>query len=45
MYGGQIGCFILAKIINTNEIAGGVGLRFLSENVCEMKRLFVYEKY
>lgn len=43
MYGGSEGCFIY--ILHHGELAGGVGLRRNKLGVCEMKRLFVYDKY
>jgi len=43
MYGQSKGCFLY--ILHDGEIAGGVGLRYFKEGICEMKRLFVYEDY
>jgi carbonic anhydrase len=43
MYNKPIGCFIFAMI--NGSVAGGVGVRFLAEGICEMKRLFVYDKF
>ena len=43
MYGPPHGVFLLAW--KENELAGGVGLRMLSPAVCEMKRLFVYDRF
>lgn len=43
MYGSPSGCFLLAFI--NMEFVGGVGLRKLENDVCEMKRLFVYPKF
>lgn len=43
MYAYPIGCFIYAKI--NNEIVGGVGTRRLTDDICEMKRLYIYEDY
>ena len=40
MYGPPNGLFLLAW--HRGELGGGVGLRMLEPNVCEMKRLFVY---
>jgi len=43
MYGPPDGLFLLAW--HNGELAGGVGLRKLEAKVCEMKRLFVYERF
>ena len=43
MYGPPKGVFLLA--IKEGEIAGGVGLRALENKICEMKRLFVYDRF
>ena len=43
MYGPPNGFFLLAW--HKEELAGGVGLRMLESKVCEMKRLFVYDKF
>lgn len=43
MYGLPKGCFFLAR--QNGEVAGGVGLRMLEPEVCEMKRLFVYDPF
>lgn len=43
MYGPPDGLFLLA--MSGGEPAGGVGLRSLGEGVCEMKRLFVYDRF
>lgn len=43
MYNSPFGAFIYVLI--DDNIAGGVGVRNLSDEICEMKRLFVYEKY
>ena len=43
MYNTPIGSFIYVTI--DGEIAGGVGVRKLENGICEMKRLFVYDKY
>ena len=42
MYGLPKGCYLLAAA--GGKILGGVGLREFSLDICEMKRLFVYEK-
>ncbi len=43
MYGLPSGCIILAEY--ADKIVGTVGLRFLSDGVAEMKRMFVYPQY
>lgn len=43
MYGPPNGFFLLAW--HEGELAGGVGLRMHESKVCEMKRLFVYDKF
>ena len=43
VYGPPDGLFLLAW--HNGEVAGGVGLRKFDVNICEMKRLFVYEKF
>jgi GNAT superfamily N-acetyltransferase len=43
MYGPPHGMFLLAW--HETELAGGVGLRILTPGVCEMKRLFVYDRF
>lgn len=43
MYGDSTGAFVYAKV--NGEIAGGVGVRFLEDGICEMKRLFVYDQF
>ena len=43
MYNKPTGSFIFIKV--DNEIAGGVGVRALEDGICEMKRLFVYDKF
>lgn len=43
MYASPDGLFLLAQ--EADELAGGIGLRMLSPEICEMKRLFVYEPF
>lgn len=43
MYGKPDGCFIYATV--NDEIVGGIAIRKLNAEICEMKRLFVYEKF
>ena len=43
MYGKPKGCFIYATI--NGAIAGGVAIRKLDSEICEMKRLFVYDNF
>lgn len=43
MYGPPNGLFLLAW--HGKEIAGGVGLRMIEPPVCEMKRLYVYDRF
>ncbi|MBC8460367.1 MAG: GNAT family N-acetyltransferase [Deltaproteobacteria bacterium] len=43
MYGPPNGLFLLAW--HRGELGGGVGLRMFEDNVCEMKRLFVYDQF
>jgi putative acetyltransferase len=43
MYGPPNGFFLLAW--HGGELAGGVGSRLLTAEVCEMKRLFVYDRF
>lgn len=42
IYSQPAGCFIYAQ--HNNVVAGGVGCRKFEKDICEMKRLFVYEK-
>ena len=44
MYSKPEGCFLIA-LKEQEIIAGGVGLRMLTRDICEMKRLFVYPEY
>ena len=37
--------FYLIAFTKSSNIAGGVGLREFSPDICEMKRLYVYPKY
>jgi ribosomal protein S18 acetylase RimI-like enzyme len=43
MYAPPNGLFLLAR--EAGELAAGIGLRMLSAEICEMKRLFVYERF
>lgn len=43
MYGPPAGLFLLAY--DQQTLAGGVGLRALEAGVCEMKRLYVYDRF
>lgn len=43
MYGPPDGLFLLAR--RGGELAGGVGLRRFETHICEMKRLFVYDRF
>jgi GNAT superfamily N-acetyltransferase len=43
MYGPPAGLFLLAW--EEGELAGGVGLRETDPHTCEMKRLFVYDRF
>jgi GNAT superfamily N-acetyltransferase len=43
MYGKPEGCFIYATI--NGVIGGGVAIRKLDSEICEMKRLFVYNSF
>jgi len=41
MYGHPHGVYLY--FTDNNKVAGGVGCRFLEPNICEMKRLFIYD--
>ena len=43
MYGAPNGLYLLAR--EAGKLAGGVGMRKLTPQICEMKRLFVYDGY
>jgi len=43
MYGKPEGCFIYATV--NDEVVGGVAIRKLEAEICEMKRLFIYENF
>ena len=43
MYSPPRGCFFLARV--GDEVAGGAGLRPFSEGICEMKRLFLPDRF
>lgn len=43
IYGSPHGVFIIAEV--SGEIVGGVGARRFNVEICEMKRLFVYESF
>ena len=43
MYGPPNGVFLLAY--NDSSVAGGVGLRTIEPDICEMKRLYVYDQF
>ena len=43
MYRPPLGCFLLARVGDT--VAGGAGLRPFSEGICEMKRLFLPDRF
>ena len=43
MYGPPRGAYLIARV--GGELAGGVALRGLEDDTCEMKRLFVYEPF
>ena len=43
MYGPPEGVFLLAW--EADALAGGIGLRMLTSEICEMKRLFVYDPF
>jgi len=44
IYSKPEGCFLIA-VSEKDEMLGGVGLRKLTPEICEMKRLFVYPQY
>jgi carbonic anhydrase len=44
MYSKPKGCFLIA-VKEKDEVLGGVGLRKLKTDICEMKRLFVYPEH
>lgn len=44
MYSKPGECFLIA-VTEKEKILGGVGLRMLTTDICEMKRLFVYPEY
>ena len=44
MYSNPRGCFLIA-CTEKEVIAGGVGLRMLTKDICEMKRLFIYPEF
>lgn len=43
MYNKPKGCFIYAMV--NGKVVGGLGVRYLEEGICEMKRLFVYDSF
>ena len=43
MYGGNTGAFVLIQ--NAETVLGGVGIRKLSDEICEIKRMFIYNEY
>lgn len=43
MYSSPTGCMILAEA--SNKVVGAVGLRYLSDGVAEMKRMFVLPEF
>lgn len=43
MYGPPQGAYLLAKV--SNESAGGLGIRLWEKDICEMKRLYVRERF
>ena len=45
MYGLEKGGAFIIGMNENQEYIGGVGFRCLQNNICEMKRLFIYEKY
>ncbi len=44
VYGKPNGAMIIARS-KTGKCAGGVGIRRIDDETCEMKRLYVYEKF
>jgi GNAT superfamily N-acetyltransferase len=44
MYSKPEGCFLIA-VSDDAEVLGGAGLRKLTPDICEMKRLFVYPEH
>lgn len=44
MYSKPEGCFLIA-VSDDEEVLGGAGLRKLTPDICEMKRLFVYPEH
>jgi GNAT superfamily N-acetyltransferase len=43
MYSPPRGCFLLARV--GAAVAGGAGLRLFAEGICEMKRLFLPDRF
>jgi len=43
LYGPPRGVYLLA--FSGDQVAGGVGLRYFEDDICEMKRLYVYERF
>lgn len=42
-YGLPKGCYLIAEL--NGSLAGGVGLRKLENDICEMKRLYVFDEF